>query len=448
MRSLVAASALAVAYALWPEHGFEPQFKNFDGEGMRKIDGWKFGGTAELNENFLRLTPDRQSRRGFVWNTNKLDATKADTWSATVRFRTSGQGKRLFGDGVAFWATTHGGHRDGNLHGFTDTFKGFGIVLDTFVNNEPGHVHKDVQIVSSDGSAPRKLDDKPVGCDADFRYWEGRDDFSVANHSAMRVRFSGGRVSVWMDARATGAWVPCITDAVLSAPDGWQRDGLWIGLTASTGDLADNHDVLSVQVGLEDEPAAAPPALAGIGANLPTFTSTGDARMDESIRTAAAREAAILADRFVFVQHSLEHQLSSITDSLRTALKKLQEQESESQKRIDQLEKAIRERLEKNVNDKVDSKLDEGVTARLAKLENMVAAAVNTNLASRMQTDVLPALESKVAGLKQDVQNSVKSVQGGSTGIYVALVALAVIMCIVSSFAWTKYRKLQKMHMF
>ncbi len=41
------------------------------------------------------------------------------------------------------WATTSPRHTDGSLHGFTDTFTGFGVAFDTFVNNEPGHIHKE-----------------------------------------------------------------------------------------------------------------------------------------------------------------------------------------------------------------------------------------------------------------------------------------------------------------
>lgn len=444
MKSPLAAALLSAgaAYvgALWQEHSFEPQFKSFNAEGMRQVEGWRFGGSAEINENFLRLTPDRQSKRGFIWNTNRVEAERSEFWSATLRFRTSGQGKRLFGDGIAFWATSSPSHRDGGLLGFTDSFHGFGIVLDTFVNSEPGHVHKDIQIVSSDGAAPVKLDDKPVGCDADFRYWEGRDDFAVTNHSALRVRYGGGRVSVWIDARGSGQWAPCITDAQIAPPSGWNKEGLWIGLSASTGDLADNHDVLSLHLGPEDEPAPVPLALAGSSASLPPFESSGDPRLDASISSAMSREAALLADRLTFVQHSLEHQLSAISDSLRSALKRLQEQEDASAKRIDELERKIREKVEDKVNKQVDSKLDEGVASRLAKLEGMVAAAVNNNLDSRMKSDVMPELESRVRSMQA-------SAAGSSMYIYAAIAAMAAVMCVLSCFAYVKYRKLSKMHL-
>ena len=99
----------------------------------------------------------------------------------------------------------------------------------SFVNTEPGHTHKDIQLISSDGSSPKTLDGTPIGCDADFRYWEGRDDFSVANFSAARIRFQRGSVSVWIDARANGNWVQCMADVPVAAPENWYKEGAWMG---------------------------------------------------------------------------------------------------------------------------------------------------------------------------------------------------------------------------
>jgi hypothetical protein len=41
---------------------FRPPFKKFDSNGARVIDNYKFGGHTELNEYFVRLTPDRAVR--------------------------------------------------------------------------------------------------------------------------------------------------------------------------------------------------------------------------------------------------------------------------------------------------------------------------------------------------------------------------------------------------
>lgn len=41
----------------------------------------------------------------------------------------------------------------------------------------------------SDGEREALSDKNVIGCDADFRFWEGRDDFSVSNKSVVKVTF-------------------------------------------------------------------------------------------------------------------------------------------------------------------------------------------------------------------------------------------------------------------
>jgi mannose-binding lectin 2 len=48
-----------------------------------------------------------------------------------------------------------------------------------------------------------------------------------------------------IDARNTGEWTKCVTLNNLRLPVGWLEHA-HIGLTASTGQLADNHDVISL----------------------------------------------------------------------------------------------------------------------------------------------------------------------------------------------------------
>lgn len=297
------------AVTVLPDHSFVPPFTNFNNEGMRTIPNWNSGGNGlDLNENFLRLTPDRVARKGYVWNTKAIDK---DEWSATLRFRVSGQGKRMFGDGIGVFFTTMGNYRDGSLHGFTDTFKGFGVIFDTYVNTDPGHTHKDILVVSNDGTMSKAAphggsnDPNPAGCDEDFsefRYWEGRDDFSVYNHSVARISFRNNQVSVYIDSRATGVWSTCVKDIPIIAPSGWHREGAYLGVIATTGDLADNHDLLSLQTTMEDEPAPNPfdTTSSNAGDNdLPI--STGNKQIDDAMAAMVARSAIAINDRVAYI---------------------------------------------------------------------------------------------------------------------------------------------------
>ena len=57
-------------------------------QGNRKIKGWSCGGDANIQEFFIRLTPDRQSKTGYCWNDSPISSNK---WVTTVKFRISGQ---------------------------------------------------------------------------------------------------------------------------------------------------------------------------------------------------------------------------------------------------------------------------------------------------------------------------------------------------------------------
>lgn len=60
---LAGALALSVASAAPLEgYSFQPPFRAFDSEGLRTVPNWMFGGTTEVMENYIRLTPDRGVR--------------------------------------------------------------------------------------------------------------------------------------------------------------------------------------------------------------------------------------------------------------------------------------------------------------------------------------------------------------------------------------------------
>jgi hypothetical protein len=52
----------------------------------------------QIAEHFVRVTNDRQSKKGWLWSERNWGSM--DAWTITLRLRVSGQGKRLFGDGA------------------------------------------------------------------------------------------------------------------------------------------------------------------------------------------------------------------------------------------------------------------------------------------------------------------------------------------------------------
>ena len=69
--------------------GFGAPFNAVDGfNGARTITDWTVEGDAQVLQSFVRLTPDRQTKRGSLWSNNVLEM---DQFSAIFKFRMSGQ---------------------------------------------------------------------------------------------------------------------------------------------------------------------------------------------------------------------------------------------------------------------------------------------------------------------------------------------------------------------
>jgi lectin, mannose-binding 2 len=186
-------------------HSFEPPFKDVDGAGDRMINKyWRSSGHTVVHSNFIRLTPDRQSKRGAIWSTKPLGV---DSWSGLLSFRISGnphdflqphfstgQGKTLFGDGIALWITHSAFHNAGELHGSQEKFVGVGIIFDTFRNSENSAVHRDITILVNDGTQTyESMAKASVGCDSNFRFHADRADFSVSNAARAKILVEEGR---------------------------------------------------------------------------------------------------------------------------------------------------------------------------------------------------------------------------------------------------------------
>ncbi|GLE10052.1 hypothetical protein PINS_up022047 [Pythium insidiosum] len=53
---------------------FADKFDKVDNTGKRIIsEDFVYGGTTEVKRNFIRLTPDRQSKRGYIWSRRQID---------------------------------------------------------------------------------------------------------------------------------------------------------------------------------------------------------------------------------------------------------------------------------------------------------------------------------------------------------------------------------------
>jgi mannose-binding lectin 2 len=157
---------------------FEPPFNEVDHAGERMVSRmWRQFGSASTSQTFVRLTPDRQSKKGALWSRKPINSNSV---SAILKFRISGQGKNFFGDGLAVWIVTQGYYLEGDLHGFSDRFTGVGIIFDTYKNTDNLAAHRDVTVLINDGEKTfEMMTEKIQGCNINVRYHADRADFNV-----------------------------------------------------------------------------------------------------------------------------------------------------------------------------------------------------------------------------------------------------------------------------
>lgn len=123
----------------------------------------------------IRLTPDRQSKRGTLWNTVPWNPPREDKkgyFEIVFEFHVHGQGTKLYGDGLALWYTRRV-HQPGPVFGSADHFDGLGIMFDTYSNVQQGHSQY-ISVIFGDGKTGYEHDKdggdaKLAGCAVDFR---------------------------------------------------------------------------------------------------------------------------------------------------------------------------------------------------------------------------------------------------------------------------------------
>ncbi|XP_077593501.1 protein ERGIC-53 [Stigmatopora nigra] len=234
-----------------PHRRFEYKH-SFKGPHLVQDDGtipfWTYTGNAIPSADQVRIVPSLKSQRGSVWSKNKVDFKH---WEAEVTFRVSGRG-RMGADGLAIWYTaTEGGL--GPVYGGADMWDGVGIFFDSYdndgkknnpvvllVGNNGKHVydHKNDGGTQTLGSCLRDFRNKPYPIRARVTYYK----------KTLTVMINNGFTPDKDDFEFCTK-----VDNMIIPPEGF------FGVSAATGGLADDHDVLSFLLFQLTEPGQTPP---------------------------------------------------------------------------------------------------------------------------------------------------------------------------------------------
>lgn len=193
------------------------------------------GSTVIRTDSYIRLTGQHASSAGWIFSKTPLTATN---WEIEVEFQITGTGT-LFGDGMAMWVTKQRAEM-GPVFGMRDQFEGLGIFFDTYKNNRPGVVFPYIMAMLGDDRTT---------------YDQGNDGKAneLAGCSARGLRNpefnTRAKITYYQDKSLT-------VDLMYKKEDEWTRcfevpnvklpPVTYLGFSAETGELADNHDIISV----------------------------------------------------------------------------------------------------------------------------------------------------------------------------------------------------------
>ncbi|CAF0723714.1 unnamed protein product [Adineta ricciae] len=198
---------------------------------------WHLHGFSLATDRYIRLTSDTQSKYGGLWN--MIPVTYAD-WEMHVHFHVHGEGKGFFGDGFAIWYARDP-KLDGPVFGYTDYFYGLAVIMDTYANDHERqkHIYPYISAIVNNGTLHYNhdrdgTDISIAGCESSFR---GR-----TTDTLVAIRYENNRLTVSTDVDGKNIWVVCFSIDNIHLPTNY-----YFGFTAATGQLSDNHDIISVR---------------------------------------------------------------------------------------------------------------------------------------------------------------------------------------------------------
>lgn len=210
------------------------------------VPHWDLGGDAVVTDKFVRLTPNQGGKFGYIFNTQPNDNRD---WELRVAIIARNR-RAPTADGFGVWLVSNPptdadeATTPGPLNGMHSDFRGIGFVLDTY-DNDGQRDNPSVALVMNMEGRKREWDmdrdlttDSRLKCTFDFR--------TATNHpSELVVRYEGKKLSYMMINREKGLHRDCGEVQQLDFPI---DTNFFLGLTATTGHIADNHDVAGVEL--------------------------------------------------------------------------------------------------------------------------------------------------------------------------------------------------------
>ena len=187
----------------------------------------------------------------------------------------------------------------------------------------------------------------------------------------MKIGYSSktGLVRVAIDERNTANFHICVSEHVDLKPDWWKT--AHIGIAASTGQLADNHDILSVETitGIGD-----PDMVTADMSKENKETEKADTEFEHLLAESNIQKDALsetektllrVMEKLELQQESdvlklkreVEHTLVAVDDSLNNMIKKLKNRGDVSDNRIAELEVSLKNKIHNTLSEDIERRL-------------------------------------------------------------------------------------------
>ena len=188
----------------------------------------------------------------------------------------------------------------------------------------------------------------------------------------MKIGYShkDGMIRVSIDEKNSGKFHTCFVENTHFTQDWWKT--AHIGIAASTGQLADNHDILSVETEdgegnpdnvavseskvvkeLEEEETSAfrtMMAKRSINPSMLTAQENAIVRVMEAVDQRRRLDISKL-------KRELEHRIVSVDESLNNMIKKLQQSSDISESRIFDIEQTLKRDVQSSINTKLEKRV-------------------------------------------------------------------------------------------
>lgn len=233
---------VSLADDLEPEEFLKREYslsKPYRGLGFSSSSQWDLMGTAVVTPDYVRLTPDSQSRQGAVWS--RVPFYLKD-WELKVHFKIHGVGKKNFnGDGLAIWLTKER-MLNGPVFGNMNKFTGLAIFVDTYPNAEKHHDRSFPYISVMLGNGTLEYDHDKDGRSTELGGCSAMVRNSV-HESFLVLRYTNNQLTLLTDFEGKQKYKDCLSILGLRMPLGY-----YLGASSATGDLSDNHDLISMKM--------------------------------------------------------------------------------------------------------------------------------------------------------------------------------------------------------